>query len=135
MDEPESVYASDVNDRLAAVDGTFVTTESVRLVDVSEQGEGGTRKVASRNCDCESNAKATTVSQIDKGFSVDTMRQPTYDDSDCQMGQSKPTGPFDVIHHEYYVHQRNCKIERRMSSLSMGSAKASRRERYLSSEE
>jgi hypothetical protein len=140
LDESKSECANDANeawveDHYSAIGGACSTTESVRLVDDSELGQRRTRKVTSRSYDCDSHARATTVSQIEKGFSVDTMRQPTYDDSDYRPRQYKPSGPFDVAHQDYYVHQKYSKVERRMSSLSMGSAKASRRERYLSTEE
>jgi hypothetical protein len=111
------------------------TTESVRPIDVSERDdEQGSRNLHSRIFDCESHAKATTVSQIiDKGFSVGTLGQSTLLMQEAPHG--KRAGPFGSINQEYYVHPKLCKKERRMSSLSMGSARASSRERYLSVEE
>lgn len=119
-----------------SVDGACVATESVRPIDVSERDDQENRKSNSRSYDCESHAKATTVSQIDKGYSVGTVGQPTLDDNDIRQARyCKQPGLLDAIHQEYYVHPKLCKKERRMSSLSMGSARASRRERYLSVEE
>ena len=116
--------------------GACVTTESARPIDVSERDEQGRRKFVSRSFDCDSHAKATTVSQIDKCYSDGTIGQPTLDDFEARQARGcKQPGPLDSIHHEYYVHPKLSKKERRMSSLSMGSARASRRDRYLSVEE
>lgn len=129
---------------------TASVSETVRpIVDVSERGEEqilqkiatSSRRSSSVDCCGDSHARATTVSQIDKGLSsINTMRQPTYNDDSDFYYRSRPSsyvnrqfGPGDVINQEYYVLKTN--YERRMSSLSMGSAKPSRRERYLSGEE
>ena len=118
-----------------SVDRACATTESVRRIDVSERDdEHG--KFNLRSCDCDSQAKATTVSHIDKGSSVETLGQTALYDKDLQQARyRKQMGPFDSINQDYYVHRKLCKKERRMSSLSMGSARASSRERYLSIEE
>lgn len=120
-----------------STDEACAATESVRPIDVSERDdEQDCGKFISRSYDCESHAKATTVSQIEKVCSVATVGQPSTDDKGVQqLRYYKQQGPFDSIHHEYYVHPKICKKERRMSSLSMGSARASSRERYLSVEE
>ena len=116
-----------------SVDGVGAATLSVRPIDVSERDdEQGSRTFHSRGYDCNSQDEAPTESQtIDKGYSVGTL--------DCndiqQTSSSKQPGPFDSTNQEYYVHPKLCKKERRMSSLSMGSARASSRERYLSVEE
>jgi hypothetical protein len=118
-----------------SVDEIGATTESMRPIDVSERGdEQGGRTFNSRIYDCDSQAKSTTVSQIlDKGFPVGTLGQSTL--LTQQAPHNKQSGPFDSINQDYYVHPKICKKERRMSSLSMGSARASSRERYLSVEE
>ena len=119
-----------------SVDAECVTPESMRPIEISERDEKENNKSFSRSYDCDSHAKATTVSQIDKGYSVGTVGQPTIDDNDVRQAlYCKQPGLIDSTHQEYYVHPKLSKKERRMSSLSMGSARASRRERYLSVEE
>ncbi len=112
------------------------TDESVQPIDFSERYEHERSNLYSRSLDCDSHAKATTVSQIDKGYSVGAHGQPTVDGTDAQQSRSsKEPDPLDSIHHEYYVHPKLSVKERRMSSLSMGSARASRRDRYLKADE
>ena len=112
------------------------TAESVQPIDVSERCDHVRSNLHSRSLDCDSHAKATTVSQIDKGYSVGTLEQRTVDDTDVPQSRScKEMDPLDSIHQEYYVHPKISVKERRMSSLSMGSARASRRDRYLRADE
>jgi hypothetical protein len=113
------------------------TTESVQPIDVTERCDHVRSNLYSRSLDCDSHAKATTVSQIDKGYSVGTLGQRTVDDTDIPQSRScKEPDPLDSIHQEYYVHPKLFSVkERRMSSLSMGSARASRRDRYLRADE
>jgi hypothetical protein len=143
LDESQSMHSTHGESnpcgevQLSSTDVKSTHAESVHSFDSYERGEQRCKKQSLHSYDCDSHAKVTTVSHIDKGHSyVDTICQPTLDDTEAQRAPTgKSVEPFDATHQEYYVHQKHCSKERRMSSLSMGSARASSRDRFLSLEQ
>jgi hypothetical protein len=128
---------------LGVVDEALVT-ESAKPADTSQRGDtNGGYSSSLHSFDCDSHAKATTVSQIGKCCTINSTDERNVEGAELNREQKyKPSGPsvaaFEALRHDYYVHQKRSKKERRLSSLSMGSAKASsnyRVERYVNLEE
>lgn len=126
-------------------EGAFLTPlgGSDGLIEVSQRGEQPSNVdkahlQSSMDGDSHANPGGALVSQ--KGLTVQSTDSAGEMDPHVRL-YKLPIGPsgaaFEAFRNDYYVHPKRCKKERRMSSLSMGSAKASRsnRDRYVNIEE
>jgi hypothetical protein len=149
MDDAESAWASAVDHCSASsIAGAFPNTPggSEPLIEISQRGEQ--LSTAEDKVHLQSSS-VDGQSQEPPGVTMVSHRDTTVqstnaaDDSDThgRLYSKPPMGlsvaAFETFRQDYYILPKRCKKERRMSSLSMGSAKASRshRDRYVNLEE
>jgi hypothetical protein len=149
VDDADSTWAS-ATDLCSAssIAGALPTTlgDSARLIDISQRGENLSTVddkilLQSNSVDGDSHWPTGVAMVSHKGTTVQSTDAAEDLDSRGRLYSKQPMEPsvaaFETFRQDYYILPKRCKKERRMSSLSMGSAKASRshRDRYVNLEE